>query len=408
MNINRMVTNKYKTNELAIFLTLPLKRETVTKCALLPKVLSRGTNNLKDQVEISKKLENMYGANLNCGIDKAGDYCILKFYIQNIGNKYVLNNENLAQEGIQLLLDIIFNPLVEDGAFNNKIVEQEKENLLKIIESKKDNKERYAFNRCIEEMFKNEPYGLYKFGYVEDIADINSKNLYEYYQEMIKQCRIDVYVYGMDAEKVQIPKELESLGNHQIVDENHNANISNNNENSNQEPQLVRESADVTQGKLIVGLNVPKNDKFSATMYNIVLGGGANSKLFQNVREKQSLAYSAGSMYIRRKDAIFIRTGIELQNFEKTLEVIKEQLEAIKNGDITEDEINAGRELIIASLRMIQESQEDTISFNFDQELFGENLKIDEYIEKLQKVTKDDIIETAKNVNINTIYYLEN
>ena len=130
MNINRMATNKYKTNELAVFLTLPLKRETVTKNALLPKVLSRGTKNLKDQIEISKKLENMYGANLNCGIDKAGDYCILKFYIECIGNKYVLNNENLVQDGMQLLLDIIFNPLIENDAFNDKIVKQEKENLV--------------------------------------------------------------------------------------------------------------------------------------------------------------------------------------------------------------------------------------------------------------------------------------
>lgn len=406
MFINKTVTNKYKTNELSIFLTLPLRKETITKNALLPKVLSRGTKNLKDQVEISKKLENMYGTNLNCGIDKAGDYCILKFYIQCIGNKYVLNNENLAQDGIDLLLDIVFNPLVENDKFDDKIVEQEKENLLQIIQSKKDNKEKYAFNRCIEEMFKNEPYGLYKFGTEEDLANINSKDLYEYYKEMLKQCRIDIFVYGMDAENIQVPKELESLGNIDIVNDNQQS--STNNSNSNGEPQLVRESADVTQGKLIIGLNVPNNDKFAATMYNIVLGGGANSKLFQNVREKQGLAYSAGSMYVRRKDAIFIRTGIELQNFEKTLEVIKEQLEAIRNGNITEDEINAGRELIIASLRMIQESQEDIISFNFDQELFGEKLKINEYIEKLQKVTKDDIIETAKNVKINTIYYLEN
>ena len=126
--------------------------------------------------------------------------------------------------------------------------------------------------------------------------------------------------------------------------------------------------------------------------------------------EEQTQRYSKTYVKnnVRRKDVIFIRTGIELQNFEKALQVIKEQLEAIKNGDITEDEINAGRELIIASLRMIQESQEDTISFNFDQELFGEKLSIDEYKEKLQKVTKEDIIETAKNVKINTIYYLEN
>ena len=118
MNINRMVNNKYKTNEMAIFLTLPLKRETVTKNALIPKVLTRGTNNLKSQIDINKKLENMYGTNFNCGIDKTGDFCVLKFYIESISNKYVLNNEDLAKEELELILDIIFNPLVENNAFN--------------------------------------------------------------------------------------------------------------------------------------------------------------------------------------------------------------------------------------------------------------------------------------------------
>lgn len=402
MNINRMVNNKYKTNEMAIFLTLPLKRETVTKNALIPKVLTRGTNNLKSQIDINKKLENMYGTNFNCGIDKTGDFCVLKFYIESISNKYVLNNEDLAKEELELILDIIFNPLVENNAFNEKIVDQEKENLLKIIESKKDNKENYAFNRCVEEMFKDQPYGLYKYGFREDIKNINSKNLYEYYLEMIKNCRIDLFINGIDAEKVEIPENLRSIGNNEMEVNDKGAS------KEAQEPQLVKEKLDVTQGKLIIGLDMPKNDKFASTMYNMVLGGGANSKLFQNVREKESLAYSAGSIYIRRKNTIFIKTGIELKNYDKALEVIKQQIEEMRNGNITDEEIDAGRELILATLRMIKESQEDTISFCFDQSLFKENLTIDEYIANVEKVTKEQIIEIAKNVKINTIYFLEN
>lgn len=402
MNINRMVNNKYKTNEMAVFLTLPLEKETITKNALIPKVLTRGTNNLKNQIEINKKLENMYGTNFNCGIDKTGDLCVLKFYIESISNKYVLNNEDLAKEELELLMDIIFNPLVENEAFNEKIVEQEKENLLKIIESKKDNKENYAFNRCVEEMFKDEPYGIYKYGNAEDIKDITAKNLYEYYLEMIKRCRIDVFINGMDAENVEIPENIKNIGNNEIYinDKNSSTNAG--------EPKEIKESLDVTQGKLIIGLDMPHDNKFAVTMYNMVLGGGANSKLFQNVREKESLAYSAGSIYIRRKNSIFIKTGIELKNYEKALSVIKEQIEEMKKGNITDDEIEAGRELVLATLRMIKESQEDTISFCFDQSLFKENLTIDEYLSNLEKITKEQIVEVANKVNINTIYFLEN
>ena len=175
-----------------------------------------------------------------------------------------------------------------------------------------------------------------------------------------------------------------------------------------EEPKVIKEALDVTQGKLIIGLDVPEEDKFALSMYNVILGGGANSKLFQNVREKASLAYTASSSYLRRKNVIIIRSGIELQNYDKALTIIKQQIEDMAKGKITDDEIEAGRELLIALLREIPESQEDTISFYYDQNLYGENYTIKGYIEKIESINKAQIVEVAKQVSINTIYFLEN
>ena len=110
MEITKLITNKFKTNLCALFITVPLTEETVTKNALLVSVLRRGTQKLKTQEDISKKLEEMYGAGFNCGVDKIGNYHILKFYLETIDNSYTLENENLLQDGVNLLIDIVFNP----------------------------------------------------------------------------------------------------------------------------------------------------------------------------------------------------------------------------------------------------------------------------------------------------------
>ena len=179
--IHNIKTDKFKTNLYAVFLATPLDRENVTKNALIAAILRRGTQKLKTQEDISKKLEEMYGAGFNCGVDKIGNYHILKFYLETIDNSYTLENENLLQDGVNLLIDIVFNPLIENGAFKKEYVNQEKENVTKILFSRQDNKSLYAKDRCIEEMFENEPYSLYKYGTSDKINEINEKNLYEYY-----------------------------------------------------------------------------------------------------------------------------------------------------------------------------------------------------------------------------------
>ena len=397
MQITKLQSNKFKTNLVALFITVPLTKENCTKNALLTSVLRRGTNNLKTQEEISKRLEELYGTGFNCGVDKLGNYHVLKFYLETLENTYTLNSENLLQEGINLLLDIVFNPLVENNGFNKVYVEQEKLNLQKLIESRKDNKALYAKERCLESMFTDESYALYKYGSVEDLSNINEINLYAYYKELLKNCKIDLYVTGNNIDNIKVPeissKNLPQIENLHVTPE---------------KPSIVNESQDVTQGKLIIGLDVGNSDKAVVSMYNTILGGGANSKLFQNVREKASLAYSAGSSYIRRKNVILIQTGIEIENYDKTVKIIEEQLQDMKNGKISDEEFDSAKQLITSSIELIEESKEDMITFYFDQNLFDEHLNVTEYKEMIKKVTKEDVIKIAQKVKEDTIYFLTN
>ena len=402
-------TDKFKTNLVAIFLTTKLKKETVTANALISAVLRRGNHNLKTQEEISKQLEDLYGASFDCGIDKTGDNQVLKFYIETLNDAFLpQSNENILKKSIENILDIIFNPLLENNTFKKEYVEQEKNNMKQRIEGRIDNKRRYALDRCIEEMYKGKPFGLYRFGYVEDLNNINEVNLYESYKQLIAQCKIDIFVSG------NINGEVEN-----IITENQNVKRLEEREpiyNKESEKNTVKqgekiETMDVMQGKLVVGLDVNsqnEDEKYNVMIYNTILGGSANSKIFQNVREKANLAYEASSRYFKYKDNIFVNCGIEISNYEKALNLIKEQLKDMQNGDFTEEEVENAKKAIISSIKTIDDEQDTSITYYFGQEMSGNQKSVDDYIERIEKINKEDVIQVANKVEINTIYFLRN
>ena len=215
-------TPKFKTNLIAVFMSVPLNKEDVTKNALIPAVLKRGCQSLKTQEAISIELENMYGANLDAGIEKIGDNQIIKFYLETINDRFLPKQENLLEKSLNLLLDVIFNPLIEQEEFNEQYVEAEKQTIKRLIEGKIDNKDSYAFNRCIEEMYKDKAFGLYKYGCIEDLEKINAKDLYEYYKELINECKIDIFISGdFDSDdilqKMKQNKNLNKLGDREDI-----------------------------------------------------------------------------------------------------------------------------------------------------------------------------------------------
>ncbi|MFR5684389.1 MAG: EF-P 5-aminopentanol modification-associated protein YfmF [Clostridia bacterium] len=410
IKLHKIETNKFKTNLIAVFLTTPLTRENVTKDALITAILRRGSKNLPSQNEISKKLEEMYGGEFDCGIEKTGDNHVIKFYLETLNDEFLPEKEELLKKSMNILFDIIFNPYVENEGFKEEYFQGEKENLKQLIEGKIDNKATYALDKCIEHMYQNEAYGLYKYGYVEDLEKMSAKDLYQYYQDLISKCKIDIFISG------QIGNEVEEItrGNEMIkqLKQRNPEYIQDSRKEKKEKDKIdeIKESMKIAQGKLVIGLDILNYDnqaKYVALMYNAILGGTANSKLFQNVREKASLAYTAASSYVRQKNNIFIRCGIEIPNYQKAVDIIKKQLEDMKKGDFTQEELENTRTYILSTIKGIEEEQDTEITYYLGQELSGYKMSIEEYENKIKEVTKEKIIEIAKQIKINTIYFLK-
>lgn len=411
IKLHTINTDKFKTNLIAIFMTTKLTRENVTKNAVISALLRRGSKTMPSQEEISKQMEEMYGASFDCGLDKTGDNQVLKFYLESVNDNFLpQKGEDMLKTSLEKLLEIVFNPYIENNSFKPEYVEQEKNNIKQRIEGKIDNKARYSLDRCIEEMYPNEPFGLYRFGFIEDLENMDGKTLYQYYKELINSCKIDIFVSGNlneDMNEIAIAnpniQNLQDRTPDYVLPKELNKNLP-------EKENRVTESMEVTQGKLILGLNVSldrEDLRYDVLIYNSILGGSANSKMFQNVREKAHLAYVASSSYLRYKNNIFINCGIEIGNYEKALELIKKQIEDMKNGNFTEEDIQNAKKGIIATIKTIDDEQDTGITYYFGQELSESNLSIEEYEKRIERVSKEDVINIAKNVAIHTIYFLK-
>jgi predicted Zn-dependent peptidase len=404
----------FKTNIACVLLTVPLERNTVTANALIPFLLRSGTKNLSSQLEINKKLEEMYGATFDCGIDKMGDNQVLKFYIESINDNFTDGKGQNLKDTINLILELVFNTLIENGEFKADVLNIEKENLKQVIEGKIDDKDMYAFENCINSMYGDKGFGLYKYGYVEDIENITAKSLATDYENLINTCKIDIFISG-DLKEMNIKEMLEENENIKKLPAR-KANYILNNESTESKQKVdniseIKEKMDITQGKLVIGLDIiSKMDKLSivALVYNAILGDGANSMLFQNVREKASLAYSTKSKYVKQKGNIFIRCGIEVDNYKKALDIIKEQMQNIKDGNFTDKDINDAKCYLISGIKSIEEEQDSEIVFYIGNEITDTNMSLKEYIDEIQNVTKEQIIEFANMIEYNTIYFLSN
>ena len=317
INLYRIKTDKFKTNTIQVFFHDELCRERATKNALLPAVMRRGCGMLPTFKDIALYLEELYGASFDCGVVKKGERQIIHFYIDHISDKYTDGEKELFEKCFNLLFEIITNPVIEEGeqalcsptktaslnnsaldkaqcAFKKEYVEQEKVNLKNLIESRINDKVQYAVERCFEEMCSGEPFSIYEYGNVEDLDGINERNLFEHYISVIETSPIDIFVTG-EIEDDRVLKAFERFNelNRKSV-KKINSSFS---KVEVDKVKDVEEKLEVNQGKLCLGFrtNIPPDDNryYALVVYNSLLGGGGfmNSKLFKNVRERESLAY---------------------------------------------------------------------------------------------------------------------
>ncbi|PAB58817.1 EF-P 5-aminopentanol modification-associated protein YfmF [Anaeromicrobium sediminis] len=408
VNLHIIKTRKFKTNLINVFLKRPLRQEEVSKNALLTMVLGRGSKNYPNTKVLSEELENLYGAAFIWDTAKKGEKNIIRIAFQMVNDMYV-KDDDVLKKGLNILNDFINNPLVENDKFNEEYVEQEKKNLIERIEAQKNDKMRYAYDRCIEEMCKGEPFALSEYGNIEDVSNITSEELYSHYKDIIKSSEIDICVVG-DVKRDEIKKTIE---------ENLKFNIDNvvpvkreKISGAKENVEIVTEEMDINQGKLTLGYktNVAYEDKLynPLVVYSSILGGGVNSKLFKNVRERESLCYYVFSRIEKFKSLMFIASGIEFDKYEKALEVIEEQIDSMKNGDFNEEDIISAKNSIITSVRSMTDSAGMLSDFYYTQSISKTDDSIEEIIEKIRRVTKEEIIEVANKIKLDTIYFLKN
>ncbi len=401
-------TDKFKTVSLRLMVHQELRQELATKTALLPKVLERGSTELPDSISLRRKLDNLYGADISTGTGKAGERQVTEISLEMVDPRYTGDEESLLA-GMKTMKNLLVDPLVENGGFRNDYVEQEKFQLKQEIHSLLNDKTGYALERCIQEMCKEERYGVYRLGRAEDIGPLNSVDLYHYQQQLLAENPIDLFMVGMeDSKKVDemvnevfnFPRryKLKNIPDTSVTGERKG------------DVKTTTESMAVNQGKLVMGYRTGityGHELFYPMIFlNGVLGTFPHSKLFQNVREKASLAYFVFSRVDKHKGLMVIAAGIDPADYDRTVNIVGEQLAAACRGEFTREEIDNTRVGLINQLRAKSDSPGGLISFYFDADMGGESLTFAEVIDRLNQVTTDELQEAARHVHLDTIYFL--
>ncbi|KLU54050.1 zinc protease [Paenibacillus sp. VT-400] len=405
--IHVLPTKRFKTFAISLYAGVPLREDTVTKVALTPFVLRRGTESYPETTQFREQLEHLYGAGFGFDVYKRGDYQIVQFRMDTINDSFVGGDEQLLDRSFAFLGEVLTRPAQENGHFRTSYVQAERETVRKKLESIVNDKMRYAAERSIEEMCKNEPYRLHPLGERKDLSGIEPDTLTASYQEWLQQASMDLYVVG--------DTTLEEVEN--LVQRHFNVDRTSSSDYKTQaavrgdkEVETVVERLNVSQGKLNMGLrtSITYGDPqyAAALMYNGILGGYPHSKLFVNVREKESLAYYASSRYDGHKGIATIQSGIEIPNYEKAVTIIKQQLEEMKSGTISDLEMSQTKAMIRNLLKEMQDSAFEMIAYDFNRQLSGKERTAEELLAQVEHISKEDVREAAEQFRLDTIYFL--
>jgi predicted Zn-dependent peptidase len=409
INLHTIETDKFKTNTIVLHIRAPLSKETVTNRALIPYILQNGTESFSTRQELRSHLDELYGATLNVDVSKKGESQILSFRMDVANENYLKDKTPLLEETIKLLSEIILKPALDNGIFQSSIVANEKRNLKQRIQSIFDDKIRYANMRITEEMCKEEPYGISVWGYEEEIDAVTPELLFEQYQKMLQNDEIDLYVVGdVQIERINqlVTKYFSFQTNRRVLQI----------ENKQEEKQVAKEKVifeeqDIKQGKLHIGFrtNVTFNDEdyFAMQMFNGLFGGFSHSKLFMNVREKASLAYYASSRFESHKGILMVMSGIEFKNYEQAVSIIKDQLKSMQNGEFTDSEISQTKAVIKNQILETVDVAKGYVELLYHNAVANKSRQIEDWLDGIESVTKDDIVKVGQKVYLDTIYFLK-
>jgi predicted Zn-dependent peptidase len=390
-------TDKFKTFTVCVLFRQKITRKDVTKNALLPMVIKRGTFAYPSIKYLSRAVDSLFGASFDVNIVKKGDEQMLCYHLEILDN-----DPTIIRNGMEFLHEIIYNPLLSED-----FIEDEKKNLRKNIADRVNNKADYARLKCIELMFPNNPYGIPADGYDEDIKEITQSDCRNALKKYLENSPIKIMAVGKN-----------SLDFTNLFYKNRNVNRkpikdTKIKETDSNKPQEHKETIGANQGKISMGFRLQNeiaNKKgiqfYSAMVCNELFGGGMSSKLFTTVREKNSLCYSIGSSLYRFMSAIMVGSGADAENLEKIKDMTIQSLVLIQQGEFADEELANAKKGLRKKLNAIKDYPLSLLDFYVSQVLLDDVLDLDSFASGFCDVSKDNVMETAGRAKLDTVYYL--
>jgi predicted Zn-dependent peptidase len=406
MNLYLVREPKFKTVSVSLVMYRSLDENT-TSNALIPHILKRGSEDLKDTEAIERFLGQRYGASLSVDILKKGDMQLIYLGSNVISNKYTIKGEGVVSDILKFLTLLAERPLIEDGGFRREYFGQERDNLGKLINSRINDKIQYSIDRCYEEMAEGQPFGRYRYGNSDDLSSITAEGLAKYYNSVLAEAPIDIFVVG----DVDIADIREFLDNPPVPEgrivKHPGGSVS---PQWSSAPKEVIDRMDVNQGKLTIGyttgIDYTHDQYVPLLVYASILGGGPHSKLFNNVREKASLAYYTFARLEKLKGFMVVGAGIEVANYRKTVEIIEDQLEMMRRGSIEDKELTAAKMALTNDIQSMKDNQMQITDFLINRIVSGHSMTPDSLVKKINTVTREEVVEVAEGIKHAVTYFL--
>ena len=403
--LHMVKTEKYKTNTIVWKMKAPLTKETVTLRALLPNVLQSSTQTYPTTTKLRAYLDDLYGAHFFVDVGKKGEHHIMSFSVEIANEKFLQDASTLLQKGLDFLQEVILHPHSEGNAFDAETVEKEKRTLKQRLQSIYDDKMRYSSVRLVEEMCADEPYALQENGLLDKIDEITPQSLFTYFQQALNEDELDLYIIG-DVDEQEVTAFCEDFQ----FSERKGYPQTQPRKQDVKEVKNVTDRQDVKQGKLNIGYrtHIQYGDEayFPLQVLNGIFGGFSHSKLFINVREKASLAYYAASRLESHKGLMMVMSGIETANYDQAVDIIRAQMDAMKKGDFTDKEIEQTKAVIQNQLLETMDTARGSIEVLYHNVIAKQEISMDEWLNRIQQVTREEIVAVAEKIDLDTIYFL--
>ena len=404
-NVHIIKTKDFKTTTIEVNFLRKIKKEEITIRNFLSEILLQSSKNYPTKRLLTKRSMELYNANIASSNSRIGNFSNLSFTLNFLDEKYT--EEGMFNESLDFFFDVLFNPNVDNEMFDEKSFKITNKLISAEIKSIKDNMIKYSLIKMLEEMGKDEPYSFHGFGYLEDLELITPKKLYEYYLDILKSDKVDIMVIGdVDEDaileyihnKFKINTVKKDIGTAMIKHDKIRGRL-----------RKVNAWENITQAKLNIGFKIKDLSmyelRYVLPIYNEIFGGGSNSKLFQNVREKHSLAYYVNSISHIFDNIYIIYAGINKSDYEKCVDLIKKELINMRKGKFSDEDIAEAKQNMISSIDTITDSPRRIINMYYTMELIGGD-EIDKRIEKVKNVSKEEIVKVANKLKIDTIYLM--